>query len=282
VIAGTDWNEWVGIGTLALAVATAILAFVSAAGVRVAARAGKDTRSLAETSEQEVRVLGEQIGIQREEVDAVLAQAEASRLQVETSQAALRATVRPILVNVPFGSIAPREPVQDGVRIGPGDDQFALVAPFAIHVAQSNEGPSLYVSVPARNVGTGVAIVQDAAILSNDLRARWDGTATVSVVPPGERTRATFRFPAVLHGDPLADERAVRIHNDMLGQDSGVRRFVVDIVYSDISGEQPTRSRFEIASISSREQPPNWRVLKVHLFRDDGAEPFVSSGIGAL
>jgi hypothetical protein len=81
VLAATDWNEWVGIGTLALAGVTFLLAAVSAWGVRVASQSARDTRRLAATSEEEVR--------------AILQQADAAREEVAVSREALQATICP-------------------------------------------------------------------------------------------------------------------------------------------------------------------------------------------
>ena len=265
MLAATNWNEWVGIGTLALAGVTVLLAAVSASGVWVAARSARDTRRLAQTSEKEVVVLSQQVEVQRLEVEAVTRQAEAA-------QAALRSSARPVLVDVPYGQTG--EPAQDYVQIG-ANNQVGL-SPWMLSVELSEQPlPAYYVAVPVRNTGPGIALMVETALRVDPDDEPILGRLTKAVVPPGERTRALFIIPG------LQDERRfARAEAAILGNNgSGRRHFLVDYSYGDIDGGQYTRTRFEVASVTPLGTTASWRVLRVLLFSGDDGEPFALSAL---
>jgi hypothetical protein len=114
-------------------------------------------------------------------------QSDAARDEVEVSRKALQTSVQPILTDVPFGVFIyrPENPLIPGSVF----DQAAIV------VAEQDGGMRL--SVPARNVGAGLALVPEVML-------RWQaspppaelawlpGVATTRAVPPGELTEAIF------------------------------------------------------------------------------------------
>lgn len=151
MLAGTNWNEWVGVGTLALAFSTLILAFVTAAGVRVANRSAKETRQLAETAETEAR--------------AVLDQAAATREQAEAARMTVLASIQPLLGPAPVG-------VDDA-------DPDADIGDVKIRVHE----PNMLVSLPLRNVGTGVALITRAVLEADDVPRRHRLYARSEEVP---------------------------------------------------------------------------------------------------
>ncbi len=284
VIASTDWNEWVGIGTLALAGVTLLLAVVSAVSVRVAARTAADTKKLAQTAEDEVRKIGEQIDLQRDEVAAIQAQAEATARQVASAQTALDAAVRPVMVDVPAGSEGTDLVIYDPELGGfTANSQAEVALPSSmVEVVPRGDEKMLYVSVPFRNAGPGIAIATVRPVLT------WDetgdshiGRLTQAVVPPGERTRARFRLRTFERDDPNKDLRQVRASLAILGTGGGgFGAFHVDVEYLNVRGTERFRSRVDIAQV---EEAGQWvyRVLRFHLFEGDAELPAVSSEIAA-
>jgi hypothetical protein len=177
-IAATNWDEYVALGTLALAGATLVLAVVSAWGVRIAKRSSADTRALAEAA--------------RDEVVAVSAEAEASLQQVSAARAALAASIQPVL--------APLQIDEAGQERNPRADNDDVKT----HVHE----PDLFLSVPLRNVGTGVALVTDAYIEGDTSPRRLPGYVTKPAVPVSEKLRAEYRISLdtdrpLLDADPI-------------------------------------------------------------------------------
>jgi hypothetical protein len=285
MLASTDWNEWVGLGTLALAGVTVLLAVVSAVGVWVAAKSGRDTRRLAATAEEEVRKIGEQIDVQRDEVAAVKEQARASVRQVEFAEATLDTTLRPVLVDVPSSNqgadlLIYNPPVGDGFAAPPSGTRLA--AGWEIEVAQRDDEQVLYVSVPLRNAGPGIAVATSRPVLTwDDTGDSHLGRLSLAVVPPGERTRARFELRLYDQDAPNQDGRQIRAVHAILGTGGrGFGAFFVEASYVNIRGSGAFRSRVEIAQV---EEAGQWiyRPLRLHLYEGDAASPAVSSEIAA-
>jgi hypothetical protein len=227
MLAAIDWNEWVAIGTLTLAAVTVVLAFVSAAGVIVARDAAKDTRRLAETAEQEVR--------------AVLEQANATRRQAGVAQATLSASVQPLLGHVPLGEFDDKNPEAEiGAVNVKGDDRY------------------FWISIPVRNVGAGVAVIQGAK-LAPDISAPSGRGITATMVPVGELTRCWFVF------ERGSDRDLVN------ALEHG--RLWLHVFYTGAAGGQPYRTEALVEETSHK----IFEVTRVRLYRGEEDELFAST-----
>jgi hypothetical protein len=149
-----DWG--VAVGTLALALATVVLA----------AQARSEAKKVAE-------------------------QTTISAEQVRVSRAALAAQVQPVLVDVAAGFYHPGE--SELVPYEPNrSDGYENVAAHLVHVGALANG-NFVCSVPLRNAGTGLAFITDDPRLTHPGRdGDFIGRLTKQAVPPGEQTRAYF------------------------------------------------------------------------------------------
>jgi hypothetical protein len=226
-LAATNWDEWVAVGTLALAGTTVLLAIGSSVGVWVQAKMARETTRLVEAAERELL--------------AVLAQSEATSQQAAVAQAALDASVQPMLGPVPVGEFdeADAEADRGEVRWRFSDDY-------------------LLISVPFRNVGSGVALVTSARISDRDgkmfERAQEVGQ---TAIPPGESTRVFFSL-------------RVPENNDIVR--SNVQ--LVTVRYADVSGRQRFRSVAAVREVYHHDP----QVVRVGVYRDDDEDPFVTIG----
>lgn len=252
------WDAWVAIGTVMLAGATAWLAWSTR-------RSARDTRRLAGTTEEEVKAVRDQVELTREEVEAVKEQAEAAREQVAVSSRAVAAGVRPVLIAVPeFRDLQPGtgyllEPLE---RVDYVDGTHADgIAVSSVDVHESPE--KLYVSVPLRNAGEGIAFVEASGF-------RWaeggsfSGLASSRDVPPGERTRLRFTQERSLEGVP--DVAQLETYGT----------FSVEVSYADLAGGKWT-TRLDV---HREERTGRWFARQTHVGAQ-GEEPGVSSGPSA-
>jgi hypothetical protein len=151
-VTATDWNEWVAIGTLALAAATFLAVVVGVATVRASQRMA----------------------------DAAQATATADKLALEGS-------IRPLLIpTTPYP-----EPDQQGApneRVTFGTSGYN-VALGSVSV-RANPGSTL-ISVPVRNVGAGIAVLSEPAPRVRPHGQGWQGVggSTDRIIPAGETTR---------------------------------------------------------------------------------------------
>jgi hypothetical protein len=192
------WDAWVAIGTLLLAAGT----FYMAAG----------TKRLARLTENEVR--------------AVEDQARAAGAHLQIAQEALEASIRPTLVDVPpTGPTSPERIQYEGW----GTD----VDRAAAHIEQTSD--YLYCSVPLRNVGAGLALVEGVTLrwAANDVP--WRGNSSLLAVPVGDQTRVLFSVPARRPEFSRAVEAV---------QEAG--SFTIEASYTDASGrpQPPVRLLF--------------------------------------
>jgi hypothetical protein len=159
----TAWDATVGIGTLAMGLATFVLAYQTW-------RLARQTRLSVDASTR----LGETAERQLIEADA----------QTKLARLALESSVRPILADLPLGSGPARVTHTKGEVTGKDK----------AHVIISNEGEYVLCSLALRNVGSGVALIRGLGLrFDNDLG--WSGKQTKAAVPPGEHTRFTFEIP---------------------------------------------------------------------------------------
>jgi hypothetical protein len=227
MLGAIDWNEWVAIGTLTLAAVTVVLAFVSAAGVIVARDAARDTRRLAETAEQEAR--------------AVLEQAEATRSQAAIAQATLSASVQPLLGHVPLGEFDEDNPEAE---IG------------AVKVKGDNR--HLWISIPVRNVGSGVAVIQEAKLAPGS-RVRFGQGISSTMVPVGELTRCWFAIDRRSNSDLI----------ETLDQGG----LWLQVFYTGAAGGQSYRTEALVEEASHN----TFEVTRVRLYRGEEDELFAST-----
>ena len=233
-------------GTIALAGATYWLGRKT----RDTARAAKD--DLAQTVEQG-RTLQKQTQAVVDQADAVKAQTDATAQQVEllrqqteaaarqstAAEAALNASVQPLLVDVPYGTI---------LRVAPSRRRTMTAAQGGT-AAQSSESDASAIywnvsehrtmlSFRVQNVGQGAARLQRYV-----LTYVRDFTSPVSVrversrvVAPGQLTLLTFSSD-----DEPSDERGWLTF--LLESDEPL---AVEMVYTDVAGRQGTATRLHL------------------------------------
>jgi hypothetical protein len=241
----------VALGTLALAGGTLVVASVTGWTAHRTRQLAVATMKVATSTEREVK--------------AVVDQAEAAAQQVEVSREALLATYRPRLVNVRLGWT---EPNARGAR--------SLDGSTTIRVAPTpNRRGERSVIVPVRNVGTGLALIQQ-------IRLRWHESG--SSVLPDETTRGGVPVPAVLP----PTERASLNFDFGPGESARVdsiidlKMFAVEVDYLDVSGQLAEMTRLDVVGVGGDGQHAiDWRVRQVHFYKAGASEPYASSGVAA-
>ena len=152
-----EWDAWVAIGTIALALATWRLA--------------RETRALSRFTQREVA--------------AAEQQASAANEQLAVARESLQASTRPIALDVPEDPSALDETVlyEEGLSTRVNRTQ--------VDVADADG--YLNVSIPFRNVGAGVAFIDRCQMRTTEYE--WEGASTVQALPPGEAARLRFSVP---------------------------------------------------------------------------------------
>jgi hypothetical protein len=127
------------------------------------------------------------------------------------------------------------------------------------------EGAEGYVqiSVPLHNVGAGLALIHDARLTGFETgwTIPWRRSSMQTAAPPGQLARISFAADI-----DAADGQVLEI--ELAGDE--LISFAVEVVYSDLSGEQRTRT---LLTIQGRHK--YWRVTDVKLYQGDSNEPFV-------
>lgn len=153
------WDAVVAIGTLTLAFATLILALVT---TRMATKTGQ----LAASTER---------GLTIAEADLAVA------------QSAVAGNVRPVLISVPAGRFSgPTENVEV-----PGLAKLLSFNDLATIFFQYEQA-TLFVSVPFRNEGAGIAFMERGLLVARDGDHEWAGVLSTTAVPPHEIVRVSF------------------------------------------------------------------------------------------
>jgi hypothetical protein len=146
----------------------------------------------------------------------------ASTSAVGLALTAIEADVRPALVAVPAGDFTASRRPDYKVRV-PGTATDRPSGDRATIYAQ-NVDDLVFVSVPLRNAGVGIAFVLPApTLIFQGRHTNVGGEITARHVPPGEFTRALFAIPA--GGD--------RPSLDALTTRDG---FSVEVEYVDLAG----------------------------------------------
>jgi hypothetical protein len=173
------WEALVAIATFALAAVTVVLAWRTS-------RMASETADLAKYTKEDVAL----------------------------ARTAIEADIRPVLVAVPRGEFLHPQGTNYEVRVQGivrGHPDRAVV------YVQEVDG-RLFVSVPARNEGAGIAFVRSAALIWQGVD--YDGEMTAEQVPSQAFTRASFSLhPApTFHVVSEAGSVAVRIeYSDLAG-----------------------------------------------------------------
>lgn len=171
----------------------------------------------------------------------------------------IEGTIRPLLVDVPMGSTRDEGKVVISFEpMGEGLDAVSVGG----RVAYREDQNRTLVAVPIRNVGPGAAIVAAPApvIWKPDTGARSSGRVNVLAIASQETAYALF---VVGWGDPIVDP----------GWNPRDGDFYVEFAYTDVTGRQPTRTRFFVGGFNSH-------VRGIALFRDDQPTPYLTDGDG--
>jgi hypothetical protein len=216
----------VALGTLALAFVTAFLAWRTSKMASKTATLATSTEQLAKLTEQDLAL----------------------------SRVAIEADVRPVLVAVPHGEFVRETNYEvsvprSGVRRGSPDR--------ATVYAQIVEDETLFVSVPFRNEGAGIAFIS-SAVLRMSQGGELMGEATTTQVPPQGFTRASF---AVLRNEQVFTVERLAADGD---------GFSVAVTYSDLAGNVwATRLRVQTGA-------PDWTVVGVEISSEGRTDSVIS------
>lgn len=225
--------------TLLLALATTYLAWKT----RDMAMA---TRAMAEETKASVQIAREQVAAAQDQVDV-------SEEQANAAIEALRLSIQPLLADVPMGtSTTGRQVVSfphraETERVDDGGKVLIL---------DEAEAKFLYVSVPLRNIGNGVAVVTSGGYFRE--AAQSVVAFSQSLVPPGAIVRVNTSIPTDQeHYQPLID----------MIRRQGV--CAVEVGYRDIRGDRVMISTLHLY---------NGRVRQVSFRWQDEEQPFLMSG----
>jgi hypothetical protein len=165
-----------------------------------------------------------------------------TRLLARTSRAALDASIQPLLAPVPVGEFDAEKPDAD---VG--------------QVIVKGDGESLFLAVPLRNVGTGVALIYRTYITISDGIDWLDGKASHIAVPVGEQTRVYFDI----------SRQYRREYIEALGD-----ALWVVVMYMDAGGEQQMRTRAVVHETSHHV----FEVTRVYVHRGEDEASFITAG----
>lgn len=194
-------------GTLGLAIATLVLAL--------------KTRALAKSGQQTAHAAAQELEILR-------GQADAAQRQSEVAEAALNASIRPLILDVPRES--DRYPRAFGPRDAqPGSDE-APENDFGIGFTPDHHTLVL----PVRNVGAGVARMIAATVATEDSLVHGN---VPSVIAAGETDFVSFWPVDFMAPEPFALGRTI---------------VYIEVAYSDIAGSQESATRFQLDPSAER------------------------------
>ncbi len=183
-----------------------------------------------------------------ESVDATREEVEAAQQQARTAQAALDAQTAPLLTSVPPG--LGQEVEERDIHTGEAAsrrDQGEIV----VHNVRKGDAKGVYFSVPFRNVGHGIALVQEVQVTLSG-GTPYDGVSRNPALPPGEHTRAYLSATRDKSSWAEADETY-----------SNPSPFSVLVGYGDAAGSSRGALRLDV-SHRSRGGVTSWYVRQVH------------------
>jgi hypothetical protein len=242
----TDWGRVTAWATVALAVISGVVLIPTAIGVWVTYRAAKD----------DLKVTRETLQVTRDAADAAKRDAER---EIGLLQQQLEAEHRPLLIEVvasgpifadmgahPNPKIVPnrRADHPPTIEVKFGQREGHEIDPRSAYVGI--EGGTAYVSVPLRNVGRGLAVIDPNSI---DIHGIALGAASYAVVhrervPVGETTRIDVAAHCQV-GIPI--ERA--------------EDWCIDLRYGDFAREQLTQAKIQLRCPEGPQGP--WYVVDV-------------------
>jgi hypothetical protein len=197
------------------------------------------------------------------------AEVQASRQELALSRTAFQASTRPILLDAPLDvftvereAITVPVPVEQGIprRI---HDLGQISVEAGQFSARTEAVGYARITVPFNNVGAGLALIHDARLIGFDVgwQIPWRRSSMQTGVPPGQLARISFAAEI----DP-GDGQTLEI--ELQGDD--LISFSVEVGYSDLSGDQRTRT---LLAIQGRHT--YWRVTDVKLYHGESVDPFV-------
>jgi len=194
------------------------------------------------------------------------AEVQASGQELALSRAAFEASTRPILLDAPLDVFTVEKeaavffptPVEQGVprRI---HDLGEILVDAGYFSGEHDTVGYAHITVPFYNAGAGLALIGDAQADLQEWQISWRRSGQTGVAP-GQIARVTFDADL----DP-GDGHVLQMELD--GKQPV--KFSVEVDYSDLNGEQRTRTRLTIQGTRS-----HWRVVEVSLYHDGVDEPF--------
>lgn len=195
----------------------------------------------------------------------------ASRQELELSRAAFQSSSRPLLIDAPLGVFMVEKevpgfsgPIQGGGPPRRLHDLGRITVKAGQYSGLHDAEGYAEITVPLHNVGAGLALIRGAGLINFDpgWMIRWKRSSMQTAAPPSQLTSISFNAKI----DP-ADGQDLGIE---LGDLEEEVAFAVEVEYSDLSGEQVTRTRVGLAGARSY-----WRVTDVAIYHADDSEPFV-------
>ena len=233
-----DWaTVGAALGTIGLAVAT----FVLALKTRALAKSGQETADAAKLT----------AAAAERELELLRDQAEALRDQSKAADAALNASVRPLLIDVPYHTTRTIQ-----VQEKPGEKHPAEVEVSVIWGEVALTARTGRLTVPVRNVGAGVALGLSAAVtvpredVVGEPIARGNAP---SVIPAGETEWVWFEDTA---GPASAAANTSLVYLLESGAD-----LVLEVAYSDGAGSQEAATSIYLTKSGRTDR--SYRVDKV-------------------
>jgi hypothetical protein len=216
------WEALVAIATFALAAVTVVLAWRTSKMV-------SKTADLADFTKQDVAL----------------------------SRTAIEAGVRPVLVTVPRGEFV--HPMGQNYEVHVPGTGARRGHPDRAVVYVQDVGGRLFVSVPARNSGAGIAFVHEPTLEWHG--AGLTGEISSAQVPLQELTRASFSFQA--DGDAPTLDSATQVGS-----------LIVKVSYSDLAGNV-WASKFTLVP-APEIGPHDWKVDGFELSHEGRTEAVAS------
>lgn len=225
------------VGTLVLAAAT----FGLALKTRALAKSGKATadasESTAAAAQRELELLGDQT--------------EAAKRQGEAAEAALSASVRPLLIDVPVHTMRTIQ-----VQEQPGETHPATLDISVIAASVFEDTRTAQLTVPVRNVGSGVArgVAAAVTVAGKDVvgSAIARGTAP-SVIAAGESNWIWF--------EDTAGPASSAAQTPLVGLLRTEEDLVVEVAYCDAAGRQIAASSLYLTKSGRTDR--SYRVREV-------------------
>lgn len=200
--------------------------------------------------------------------------ARAAGRTARAAEAQLEAQVRPLLIDV-----TPREGPREATEFLDGHTLSSECTVGRVLVSLVDS--TAYLSIPLRNVGTGLAEVRGVELLSGP--GGFAGSTPKPNVPPGEEVRFNFVLPREEwledHSELFAIVDETFLSADYrqgagpapgvtLWDSEGIVAFAVS--YTDLAGTQPTKTRVEIRRDRASGE---WSIHRVQLFSGMDALP---------